>query len=193
MLGSQITNVLGAIFAGWYGDRLAVKSQRKRVIFVALCILIPVPFFATAFLLPYPIVAATPIAGLDAFFANPMYIGGFLLISAGSFLAGSAGVNWYTIMSDVNVPETRATIISFHALTDRLGNAFGPMLAAIAGPLLAVGGQSDPWIIVIGVLFWIPCAYFWFRAAKTVEPDVQEMKTLLKKRAKELKAGLQEN
>ncbi len=188
VLGSQITNVFGAIFAGWYGDRLGLRSQAKRVLFVALCILIPVPFFIAAFLLPYPYVG--PDAGLGAFFANPLFIIGFILISIGSFLAGSAGVNWYSIISDVNEPETRATIISFHALTDRIGNAFGPMFAAIAGPLLVVGGSSDPWIIVIGVLFWIPCAYFWFRAMKSVDPDVKEMRDLLKQRAKELSKGL---
>ncbi len=188
VLGSQVTNALGAIFAGWYGDRLAVKSQRKRVLFVALCILIPVPFFATAFLLPYPLVG--PDAGLGVFFANPLYITGFLLIACGSFFAGSAGVNWYTITSDVNVPETRATIISFHALTDRIGNAFGPILAAIIGPLLVLGGQGEPLIIVFGVLFWIPCAVFWFLSMKTVDPDVLQMKNLLKTRAKELEAGL---
>jgi MFS family permease len=185
----QVTSVFGSIFAGWYGDRLAKHSQRNRVLFVALSILIPVPFFFGAFLLPYPTVG--PDAGLGAFWSVPLYILGFVLIAIGSFLAGSAGVNWYSIVEDINEPETRATIISFHNLTDRIGNSIGPMLAAILGPLLAMGAaRSDAMIIAIGILFWIPCAYFWFRAMRTVEQDVLQMKTLLKERSKELEQGL---
>ncbi|NVM54506.1 MAG: MFS transporter [Candidatus Helarchaeota archaeon] len=189
VLLSQSTNIIGAIFGGWYGDRLALRSQRKRLLFVGLSILIPIPFFATAFLLPYPTVGSD--AGFGTFWTTPLYPVGFLLISIGSFFAGNAGVNWYTINSDVNEPETRATIISFHTVTDRIGNALGPVLAATIGPLLAIQtGRSDAWIIAIGTLFWIPCAYFWLRSMKYIDQDVQTMKTLLKQRAKELEQGL---
>ena len=192
ILGSQITSIVGSIWSGWYGDRLALRSQRKRLLFVALAILIPVPFFFSAFLLPYPPVG--PDAGLGVFFATPLYIVGFLLIAIGSFFAGAAAPNWFSAAEDVNEPEKRGTIISFHTLTDRVGNALGPVLAATIGPILAIStGQSEAWIIAIGILFWIPCAFFWLRAAKHVDKDVQEMKRLLKERAKELEQGLKSN
>lgn len=67
---SQASNVVGALFAGWYGDRLAIKSQRNRLLFIGLAILIPVPFFISAFLLPFPLVG--PNAGFEIFWITPI-------------------------------------------------------------------------------------------------------------------------
>jgi len=184
---SQVTNVFGALWAGWYGDRLALKSQKSRVLMVAHTILIPIPFFVAAFLLPYPMVA--PNSGLDTFFAHPIFLIGFLLLNFGSFFAAAAGVNWYAIVEEFNEPEIRSTIISFHALTDRVGNAIGPFIAAGFNVLFLslFGAQwADPGAIAVACLFWIPCAYFWYRSRKSIEQDVQDMKSLLSKRAEEM-------
>jgi MFS family permease len=184
---SQVTNVFGALWAGWYGDRLAARSQRSRVLMVAYTILIPIPFFIAAFLMPYPVVP--PNSGLDMFFGQPLFLIGFLLLNIGSFFAAAAGVNWYAVVEEFNEPEVRSTIISFHALTDRVGNAIGPFIAAGFSVLFLnlFGAQwQDPGAIAVACLFWIPCSYFWFRSRKSIEQDVQAMKALLKKRAEEM-------
>ncbi len=189
---SQGTNVAGSIFAGWYADRLAVRSQQKRLLYISLSILIAIPFFIGAFLLPYPTVPAG--SGFDVFWGTALYPIGFILISIGSFFAPAAGVNWYAVIEDVNEPEVRSTIISFHALTDRIGNAIGPGLAAGLSVFFAnlFGPQwGDPWALIIASLFWIPCAFFWLLSMKYIDKDVGEMKDLLKQRAKELEQNLE--
>jgi MFS family permease len=190
---SQGSNVVGALFAGWYGDRLAIKSQRNRLLFIGLAILIPIPFFISAFLLPFPIVG--PNAGFEIFWITPLYPIAFILITIGSFFAPAAGVNWYAIVEQVNEPEIRATIISFHALTDRIGNAIGPGLAGVMGTAIAgaFGSQwGDPGAIVIASLFWIPCAVFWLWNMKFIDRDVSSMKSLLTDRAQEMEKRLKD-
>jgi MFS family permease len=188
---SQGSTVVGSLFAGWYGDRLALKSQRNRLLFVGLSILIPVPFFISAFLLPYPSVPAN--SGFGVFWITPLYPLGFLLITIASFFSSNAGVNWYSIVEAVNEPEVRATIIGFHAVTDRIGTAIGPGLAGVLSAGLAgvFGPQwGDPGAIVIASLFWIPCALIWLWNMRYIDKDVGGMKSLLAERAKDMEKGL---
>lgn len=185
---AQAPSAGGSIFSGWYCDRLAQKSQRSRVKFIAFSILFPVSFFITAFLLPYPFVGSAPgsfDAGFEGFLTGPLYILGFTLIGIGSFLSSAAGANYFAIIQAANEPELRSTIISFNKVTDNTGTALGPGLAGVFGML-----WGDRYAMAIATLFWIPCAYFWFRAAKTIDTDVQDMKNLLAARAKELEQKL---
>jgi MFS family permease len=188
---SQASTVVGSLFAGWCGDRLALKSQRNRLLFVGLSILIPVPFFIGAFLLPYPLVG--PDAGFAVFWTTPLYPIGFLLITIASFFSSNAGVNWYSIVEAVNEPEVRATIIGFHAVTDRIGTAIGPGLAGVLYIAMgaAFGPQwSEPGSIIVACLFWIPCALLWLWNMRYIDKDVSSMKSLLAERAKDMEEGL---
>jgi ATP/ADP translocase len=93
----------------------------------------------------------------------------------------------------VNEPEVRATIIGFHAVTDRIGNAIGPGLAGLLSIAItgAFGAQwAEPGSIIIASLFWIPCALFWLWNMRYIDKDVIKMKSLLTDRAQEMEKGL---
>jgi MFS family permease len=185
---SQAPSSVGAIFSGWYADRLAQRSQRSRLKFLTISILLPIPFFIAAFLLPYSFVGSAPgvyDAGFEAFWATPLYPLWFVLIGIGSFFSSAAGTNYFAVIQAANEPEVRSTIISFQKVNDNTGTAFGPVFAGVFGII-----WGDRYAMAIATLFWIPCAYFWFRAMRTIEPDVQQMKDLLKERAKELEQHL---
>jgi len=185
---SQAPSSVGAIFSGWYADRLAQRSQRSRLKFLTISILLPIPFFIAAFLLPYSFVGSAPgvyDAGFEAFWTTPLYPLWFVLIGIGSFFSSAAGTNYFAVIQAANEPEVRSTIISFQKVNDNVGTAFGPVFAGVFGII-----WGDRYAMAIATLFWIPCAYFWFRAMRTIEPDVQQMKDLLKERAKELEQHL---
>jgi MFS family permease len=185
---AQAPSAIGAVFSGWYCDRLAQKSQRSRLKFLAFSIIFPIPFFIAAFLLPFPFVGSAPgifDAGFEAFLTGPFYILAFALIGIGSFLSSAAGTNYFAVIQAINEPEVRSTIISFQKVNDNTGTALGPGFAGVFGML-----WGDRYAMAIATLFWIPCAYFWVRAMKTIETDVQEMKNLLTTRADELEQNL---
>jgi len=193
---SQTPSALGTFFGGWYADRLVLKSQISRLKFLTICLVLPVPFIIAAFLLPYPFVGSMPgksDAGLGVFLTTPIYLLGFLLMGIGTFFTPIPGNNYFAVIEAANEPELRGTIISFQKVNDNVGTALGPFLAASLSTFF--GGLfnerwGDPLAVAVGILFWIPCAYFWSRAWKTIEPDVQQMKNLLKERAKELEQHL---
>ena len=184
MVLSQAPSAAGAIFSGWYADRLALKSQRSRLKFLTISIILPIPFFISAFLLPYSSVGSG--AGFGVFWITPLYPLGFVLIGIGSFFSSAAGTNYFAVIQAANEPEVRSTIISFQKVNDNVGTALGPAFAGLFGMLL-----GDRYAMAIATLFWIPCAFFWFRAMNTIEVDVQQMKSLLQERAKELEKGLE--
>jgi MFS family permease len=188
---SQTPSALGAIFGGWYADRLVQRSQASRLKFLTMSLLIPIPFLITAFLLPYSYVG--PEAGFGVFWTTSLYPLGFILIGIGSFFATIPGNNYFAVIEAANEPELRSTIISFQKVNDNLGSAIGPGLAATLSVFFSSHfglRWGDPFAVTIAILFWIPCAYFWFRAMKTIEHDVQQMKSLLLERAKELDQNL---
>lgn len=188
---SQAPSALGTFFGGWYADRLVRKSQTSRLKFLIICLVLPIPFIIAAFLLPYS--AVGPDAGFGVFWTTPLYPLGFLLIGIGSFFSPIPGNNYFAVIEAANEPELRSTIISFQKVNDNLGSAIGPGLAAILSVFFSgifSERWGDPFTVAVAILFWIPCAYFWTRAGKTIEQDVQQMQDLLKERAKELEQYL---
>ncbi len=102
-----------------------------------------------------------------------------------------AGPNVRAIVSQVNLPEDRGTIFGLFNILDNVGKATGPLLGGPMIEWLRGGmGYSKPlayqYTLLIGALFWIPCALTWLWIKKTYPEDRDAVKAILKKRAEEL-------
>ncbi len=69
-------------------------------------------------------------AGVGETFAVPGAAGLAAWIAAAVFINQGVNPNWYGTLTDVNLPEHRAAMISFASVMDMAGNALGPLCAS---------------------------------------------------------------
>ena len=110
----------------------------------------------------------------------------FVLIQFVSY----AGPNVRAIVSQVNLPEDRGTVFGLFNILDNVGKATGPLFGGFLIETLRSVGYSDAlayeYTLLIGALFWIPCAAVWLWIRKSYPEDRDVVKEILKKRAIEL-------
>ncbi len=56
-------------------------------------------------------------------------------MAAALFVNQGVNPNWYGTLTDINLPEHRATMISLASVMDLAGNALGPLVASYAATL----------------------------------------------------------
>ncbi|MFO7681502.1 MAG: MFS transporter [Chloroflexota bacterium] len=187
--------ILMAIPAGYLGDRLQRKNPKGRTWLALIGLLASVPFFILLFFLPVrgivmPVGESVWLVSLNlalSLLTNGWIVLMFVVAFAAMTLFSAEGPNWAALVTDVNLPEHRGTIIGLTRVFRAVGNAISIGLTGLVFSLLA-GKAPPPLNFAIGLalfqLLVIPAALCYYGAGKTVPADIQAVKTTLRQRAK---------
>ncbi len=174
-----LSTVIGTLIGGIVGDYFERKQRGGRAVLTGLAIFIGMIVTIAIILYPLP----SHLSILDwAFLA--LY--SFLLIQFVTY----ADPNVRAIISQVNPPEDRATVFGLFNILDNVGKAIGPLFGGFLIEFLKDIGYAKPaayeYTMIIGSLFWIPCALVWIWLRWTYPEDRDRISELLRKRAKEI-------
>ena len=93
--------------------------------------------------------------------------------------------NWYSCLTDTNLPEHRATMISFASIMDLAGQAIGPLVASYLATIW--GLKTAMWSVLV---FWGLNIFLWFPVMKHIRGDLADVHGILEERALEMKGHL---
>jgi hypothetical protein len=186
---------LTSAFFGYMGDMFQRKSYKGRALLTSFFVLVTAPLYIIMFLIPMKGLSLPNVNNaylvllglLKQIVTNPWITAMFIL----SFLASAAQSantpNWLALITDVNLPEHRATAFSIANLANSLGRTLGNV--GIGYVLITVStytSEPNSYIItlILFQLFLIPSAFFYLKMAKSNVLDIREVKSQLRKRAK---------
>jgi len=173
---------LGAIVFGRIGDRGFRRDKRARVWTALACNAVPI-FFMLIFLGSRLRVPAG--AGLAATLSSPGMAGLILTVAAAMFINQGVNPNWYASLTDVNLPEHRAAMISTASVVDLAGNALGPLIASYLATIRDVRTA-----MASVVVFWALNVVFWFPVLVHIRADLGRVHDILGERAGDMKRSL---
>jgi MFS family permease len=105
-------------------------------------------------------------------------------------LVSYASPNVRTIISQVNPPEDRGTVFGIFNILDSVGKALGPLLGGILISYFKSIGYSPAdaymWTLIIGALFWAPCAALWLWIYRAYPRDREAVERMLRNRVEQL-------
>lgn len=186
---------LTATFIGYYGDKLQKESLRARARFASIFMFLAIPAYIAMYFIPMKNLQL-PTDGnsisilfgmLHQIFLNP-WVGGIFLLSIIACQAlSSNGANWIALITDVNLPEDRATAYSLGNLANGIGRtignaAFSFMLAGIS--VFAPSPLNYEWTLTIFQLFFLPAGFLYLWMASHNKRDITSVKSTLRLRAK---------
>lgn len=184
-----------AIPAGHIGDWWQRRNPRGRAILGAIGLLGSIPFLILLFFLPLKGVII-PADG------NVLQISGAVLVSlvtngwvALAFVTALIGIallsaespNWAALITDVNLPEHRGTVVGFSRLFRAAANALSVGSTGMAiGRLTAVYPAPTNYAFGLSLfqLIVIPAGLCYLVIARTAPADIAAVKQLLTQRAK---------
>lgn len=188
--------VLFAVPAGHLGDRWQRKRLNGRIHIAAAGLLTSIPFFILLFFWPFHNVVLTPSDNLFittwsvvvALFTNGWLMGAFLLSTMGMVLYSAEPPNWAALITDINLPEHRGTVIGVHRVSRALANALSISLAGIVFQSLTAHFPT-PTNYALGLalfqLLVIPAGVCYYLAGRTVPDDIKTVRRTLVERAKQ--------
>lgn len=184
-----------AIPAGHIGDWWQRRNPRGRAILGAIGLLGSIPFLILLFFLPLKGVII-PADG------NVLQISGAVLVSlvtngwvALAFVTALIGIallsaespNWAALITDVNLPEHRGTVVGFSRLFRAAANALSVgSTGMVIGRLTAVYPAPTNYAFGLSLfqLIVIPAGLCYLVIARTAPADIVAVKQLLTQRAK---------
>lgn len=178
-----LSTVIGSLLGGFAGDYFEARQKGGRAVITGVAIF--VGMIAAIGMVLYPLPSRL---GLIHWVGLAIY--SFALIQFVSY----AGPNVRAIVSQVNLPEDRGTVFGLFNILDNVGKATGPLFGGFLIEALRGIGYSDAlaykYTLLIGSLFWIPCAAVWLWIRRSYPEDRDAVKEILKKRAEELSKAL---
>jgi MFS family permease len=169
----------GTIFFGRLGDRWFQRDKRAKAKIALFCNGFPIIFMLGFLLLNFRIHDSASLA--DAF-AMPVFWMLMLFIGLAMFVNQGVNPNWYSMLTDINLPEHRGTLISLAALMDIVGNAIGPLIASYLAT--AWGIKTAMWSVLI---FWVINIFLWLPVLAFIKGDLMKIHRCLIRRADVLK------
>ncbi|WP_461864783.1 MFS transporter [Thermococcus sp.] len=174
-----MATVIGTLFGGFVGDYFERKMRGGRAVATGLAIFLGM--LAALGIVLYPLPSELTVRGWIA-----LTVYSFLFLQLVTF----AGPNVTAIISQVNLPEDRGTVFGIFNIIDNVGKAFGPLLGGILIETLRSAGYTNAlayeYAIIIGSLFWLPCALVWIWIRKQYPEDRGNIGEILRKRAEEI-------
>lgn len=188
---------LSSSYFGYLGDRFQKKTYRGRALMTGGLILTAVPLYILMFLLPmdnlrlpssnepYTIL----ISLIKQFVTNPWILLMFILAVCATAAQSANTPNWLALLTDINLPEHRATAFSIANLINGSGRALGNVLIGIVLGFISLK-FNEPYnyiyTMVLFQLFFIPAVYCYYKVSRNSGRDIRRVKSTLKKRAKKL-------
>jgi MFS family permease len=183
-----------AIFTGHLGDIWQRRSPRGRTTLAAAGLLGSVPFFIIFFFMPFKGLTlpqgdnllAISWAVLASLFTNSWVIRAFLVAVIAMALYSADPPNWAALITDVNLPEHRGTIIGLTRVVRALGNALSVGLTGLVFTALTAGyPPPDNYAVGLALfqLLVIPAGLCYFGASKAVPQDIAIVRQILMARA----------
>ena len=187
---------LFSLLGGHIGDRWQQRDPRGRAMLSAIGILSAVPFYLGLFFLPMhgldvpdgggniEVIVAVALSVVT----NPWVAGAFVLGLVAVALTAIDAPNWFALIIDVNLPEHRGTTFGLGNLTLSVGRSLGSGAMLVTFGYLAMWLPPGPLNFVLGLalfqVFFLPAAFFYYRATKTTPRDIARVKATLASRAK---------
>ncbi|MGB8952535.1 MAG: MFS transporter [Candidatus Aminicenantales bacterium] len=170
---------LGALAFGRLGDWGFQRDKRAKVIVALFCNSFPIVFMWVFLQADFRIPAQ---AALSEILAVPGMWTLTLAIAAAMFINQGVNPNWYSTLTDVNLPEHRATIISLASVMDMIGYACGPLIASYAATLWGLRTA-----MACAVFFWVLNIFFWLPVLTSIRRDLKQVHRILSERALEMR------
>jgi len=186
---------LSSTYFGYLGDRFQKKTYRGRALLTGGLILAAIPLYILIFLLPMENLilpsSHEPLSILVSlvkqFFTNPWILLMFVLAVCATAAQSANTPNWLALLTDINLPEHRATAFSIANLINGCGRAIGSILLGIVLGLISQK-FSEPYnymyTMVIFQFFFIPAVYCYYEVSRNSGRDIRKVKSILKLRAK---------
>lgn len=186
-----------AIPAGHLGDLWQRRTVHGRAWLGALGLLGSVPFFITLFFLPLKGITIPTDSSLlriigailISLITNGWVVLAFVIALIGSILVSADPPNWAALITDVNLPEHRGTVIGLTRLVRATGNAVS---VGLTGLILAAltANFSPPANYAVGLalfqLLLIPAALCYYAVSQTVAQDIAAVRQTLAHRVTQL-------
>ncbi|MCX7922736.1 MAG: MFS transporter [Clostridia bacterium] len=188
---------LASIYFGYLGDKLQKKTHNGRSALAALTILTAMPLYILMFASPLKSLSipnnGTPIAILFSLMSemltNPWLLLMFALAVIGTTAHSANTPNWLALITDVNLPEHRATIFSIANLINGIGRSIGNVLIGIVLKYVSYSFYAPNNYIITMILFqafFIPSALCYIKIAKNNKNDIHHVKSTLLRRVKKI-------
>ena len=184
-MGSDIINITiivvavmggaGTLLFGRLGDWGFRRDRRAKVIIALFCNVIPLVFLIAFLKLNFRL---TDGMALKQALAMPVVWLLMGLIGAAMFVNQGVNPNWYSTLTDINLPEHRATLISIASFMDIMGHALGPLIGSYLNDWL--GLRAAMWSVVF---FWVLNAGLWLPVLIHIKTDLKKTHDILKQRA----------
>lgn len=173
-----LAGAAGAVLFGRIGDWGFEKDKRAKVMTAMACNVVPIAFMVL--FLGSKAWAPTG-ASLAAVLAAPGMWALVLTVAAAMFVNQGVNPNWYGTLTDINLPEHRATMISLASVKDQAGNALGPLIGSYCA---TIWGLKTAMASVL--IFWTLNILFWTPVLRHVRKDIGHAHRLLAERAAEM-------
>ncbi len=177
-----IAGALGALVFGRIGDWGFAKDRRAKALIASLCNALPILFmifFLSAdFWIPDGATLSQTLAvrGVWAL---------IITIVVAMFINQGVNPNWYSCLTDINLPEHRATMIAFASMMDLIGQAIGPLVASYMATIW--GLKTAMWSVLV---FWVFNIFLWLPVIAHIKGDLAHVQSTLEGRALEMKDQL---
>lgn len=177
-----IATIVGTLVGGFAGDYFEKKMKGGRAVLTGLAIFLGM--LAAIGIVVYPLPSTLSLRG---WIVLTLY--SILFLQLVTF----AGPNVTAIISQVNLPEDRGTVFGVFNILDNVGKALGPLFGGFLIEALRNSGYPNTlayeYALVIGSLFWIPCALVWVWLRKQYPEDRSKIQEILKERAEKILRG----
>ncbi len=184
IMGLGALGSVGGLIIAKIADILSRKTPRARPLIAAICSSITA--FAYLFFLTIPLrlnfetnsfveAAYTLVVMMSK---NPLLLTAILVFFLAMVVNSSVGSIKVAVLSEVNLPEHRATVISGTSIIELLSKSISIAVLGLLIDLL----HSFRVPLMIAVSMWFISAVYWGKTSNTIDTDVWKLTILLKKR-----------
>ncbi len=163
---------------GRLGDWASERNDRAKVLVALFCNIVPIVFMIIFLQARFRVPAGATLGQTLAIPGAGLFV---VSIVAAMFINQGVNPNWYSCLTEVNLPEHRATMIALGSLKDMLGGALGPLAAS-----LAAGAWGLRTAMASALVFWVVNIFFWLPLLRTVPQDIGRRHQVMAERSREL-------
>ncbi len=185
-LGIMSTGALGGLLLSFLADKLYEFKYAYRPILAGFCSVTESILFIIFFSLPLkiniqsddPVEAALQLFSLIK--REPLFMIAFITFFIAMFFNSPVGAIRNSVLSDVNLPEHRATVLAGVNIAELFAKSLGITLVGLLSDI--IGNLRIP--IVITMFVWVFSGTAWFMLSSYYEKDLTTVKNTLEERLK---------